>query len=469
MKRYFGYSLAAVAAMFLLGCIGSGGNSAPAPTNVAALAKDTRVVLTWDSSSGIVYWLFKAAGAGVTPSNCSKISLCTTTINATAPMSVWGLYNGLLYSFSINSRQSGGPGGAGSPAVEATPSIAGQLWEPAYGVTAGTADLRGLAYGASGTKFVAAGLGGALYSGAVATVSSVTTPARAMGSSYIGWTSLAANLPAAVSATDFQAVHYDAYRSSFYSIGAGGVVISNAPASTAAWAGGQISAANGKTLYAMAGNGAGFLVAVGAGGTIITSSDGTTWADHTFSFAPGAQKDLYSVTYGYDTTNAAYRFVAVGAAGTVLWSSDGVTWNDVTSASATTANLKGVTVGGYDATTGYALFTAVGESGTVITSLTGLTWASQATTSNIPATSNLNSVVFYGTRRFMAAASDGNIYYSEYTVPATGMVWVAAKAVTTGSAPVAVSPLYAVATGALYDYAAVGAGGENWYADRAGN
>jgi hypothetical protein len=455
--------------MFLLGCIGSGGNSAPAPNNVTALAKDTRVVLTWDMSSGVVYWLFKAAGAGVTPANCSKISLCTTTIKVTTPESVWGLYNGIQYSFSINGRTSGGPGGAGSPSVEATPNIAGQLWEPANGVTAGTGELRGLAYGASGAKFVAAGLGGALYSGIVATVSSATTPARAMGSSYINWISLAANVPAAVSGTDFQAVHYDTSRSTFYSIGAGGVVISNAPASTTAWTGGAIATANGKTLYAMANNGAGFLVAVGAGGTIITSSDGSTWADHTFSFAPGAQKDLYGVTYGYDAGNATYRFVAVGAAGTVLWSTDGVTWTDVTAASATTADLKGVTIGGYDATTGYNVFTAVGASGTVITSLTGLSWTSQASTSNIPATSNLNSIAFYGTRRFMAVASDGNIYYSEYTVPATGMVWLAAKAVTTGTAPVAGAPLYAVATGALYDYAAVGAGGGNWYADRAGN
>ena len=72
-------------------------------------------------------------------------------------------------------------------------------------------------------------------------------------------------------------------------------------------------------------------VAVGAGGTILASSDGTAWATQT----SGTTTRLNGVSYVNST------FVAVGAGGTILTSSDGTSWTSRTSG--VTIQLFGVT------------------------------------------------------------------------------------------------------------------------------
>ena len=66
-------------------------------------------------------------------------------------------------------------------------------------------------------------------------------------------------------------------------------------------------------------------VAVGRGGLILTSADGTTWTSRTTSTY--TSNDLYDVTYGNS------KFVAVGLYGTTVTSSDGITWT-------TTSNIR---------------------------------------------------------------------------------------------------------------------------------
>jgi photosystem II stability/assembly factor-like uncharacterized protein len=213
-------------------------------------------------------------------------------------------------------------------------------------------------------------------------------------------------------------------------------------------------------------------VATGAAGTILYSSDGAAWTPIT-----KGTNALYGVAYGYSVTNAVANgnvFVAVGAAGTLLYSSvDGTTWYDtvVCKDSSSTVlpscpayDLKSVTYGGLDAN-GYGVFVAVGANGTVLTSEDGITWTLQASTT-IPATSNLNSVTYSALRRFVAVADDGNIYYSNYYDATGSLVGNGAvkwnPATTTSTLP----PIYAIATGGLYDYVAVGMSGLNVYADR---
>jgi len=66
----------------------------------------------------------------------------------------------------------------------------------------------------------------------------------------------------------------------------------------------------------------GLFVTVGESGTILTSSDGTTWDNRT----SGTSYRLYEVTYGNGT------FVTVGRSGTILTSSDnGTSWDNRTS------------------------------------------------------------------------------------------------------------------------------------------
>ena len=433
----------AIAAILLQGCLGSGGNSAPAPTNVQVVAKDSRVVVTWDMSPGVEYWIFKAYGNGVTPKNCSVMPLCSTTVKVTSPTAIWGLYNKSAltapytpYSFSINGRTNGGPGGAGSPAVSALPRFAGETWSAGTLPAPTTSDIRGVTYGASGAKFVAVGTAGALYSGVV------TTSAAATGLTGITWTAFTNPLPT----TNLYGASYDAAHAKFLAVGAGGTVIAHVPSSSAtAWTQ-LVDSKTSQDLYALANNGAGLTVATGAAGTIITSSDGAAWTAQT----SGTANALNAVTYGYDSVNARYIFVAVGAAGTVIYSTDGVTWTPAT-ASGTWPTLRGVTYG-----LAAGVFVAVGDGGTVLTSPDGITWTAQISTS-IPTGTQLNAVTYSVGRRFIAVASDGNIYYNEYANLGVNWTAVTPKATT--------SPLYSVTTGGLYDYEVVGASGLNFYAD----
>lgn len=428
--------MVATIAASLVGCFGSGGSSAPAPTNVAVAAKDSRVVVTWDSVPGVTYWIFTAAGAGVTPTNCSSMPSCGTTLYATSPQVVsslpgtYGTYgtvpltNGVQYSFTVNGRINGGPGGPGSPAIQATPRLAGATWST--GLNAGTSDLRGVAYGGA---FVATGLGGASFSSADGNI----------------WTALSNPYT-----TDFYAVTFNG--AVYLSVGAGGNVVALSPG-TSSWAIQNSGTLN--TLYAVA-NGNGLVVAVGASGTIITTSNsGLNWTTQS-----STGNTLYGVAYG--VAKGIGTYVAVGASGTLRYSTDGVTWQNAANSPVPTIDLKSVVFGGLDAN-GYGVFVAVGNGGTVLTSEDGITWARQTSTNILPG-SNLNSVTYTAYRRFMAVGADGNIYYSEYYNPGTvtgngGVVW------TQVSPQVTTRSINAITTGGLYDYSAVGTGGLNLYAD----
>jgi hypothetical protein len=92
-------------------------------------------------------------------------------------------------------------------------------------------------------------------------------------------------------------------------------------------------------------------VALGDGGTIVTSTNGTTWTLR----SSGTNYNLNFVGY----INS--QFVAVGDGGTILTSSDGGTW--ITRNSGTTRSLKSVAYSSWK-----GLFVAVGDSGTILTS-----------------------------------------------------------------------------------------------------
>jgi hypothetical protein len=445
MKRFFTFALVAVAATLLQGCFfGSGGSSAPAPNNVVATAKDSRVVLTWDMVPGVQYWIWESTVPGVTPLNCSANASCYTAVNVTSPASISAyisgtstpLVNGTTYYYSINGRTGGGPGGTGSPAVAATPRLAGGAGTWSVGTSLGaTTTLNGVAYGGAFVAVGTTGTSGALFSSADGkTWSASTNP-----------------LPATAS---FNAVTYDSLHASYVSVGTGGTVIAVTPASSSAWW--QQANSTTSDLYAATNNGSGFLVATGANGTIIASSTWGTWVPATMIPAAAVGKALYGVTYGYSTTLASYVFVAVGQAGTILYSTDGLNWTVAASVSPANSNdLKAVKYGGLDASA-VGIFVAVGANGTVLTSEDGISWTNQAAT-GIPTTSALNSITYATGRRFIAVGADGNIYYSEY-----GNGAVAWTAVTP---PVTTGPLNAIVTGGLYDYSVVGASGVNLYSD----
>jgi sugar lactone lactonase YvrE len=164
----------------------------------------------------------------------------------------------------------------------------------------------------------------------------------------------------------------------------------------------------GSFLWSIA-SGGGKMVAVGTGGKVLTSTDGTGWTAR----LSGTNDWLVGVTYG------AGKFVAVGDRGTILVSSDGETWTRAVS-SGTAERLNNVVYGG-------GRFVAVGERGTVVSSPDAQTWALGAT----GVTGWLRALVYkpliprsgyavseLGSGRFYASGEGGTVLTS-----ATGEQW----------------------------------------------
>ncbi len=369
MKQFFASLLLSLATVLLLSSCETG-SSAPPPAGVKVAPGDGIVTLTWDMEPGVQYWLFSAAGDSVTPESCSSLPECKTIMSAVSPQVVSGLNNGTTYSFTINGRIDGGPGGLGSASVSAVPRLAGTTWKA--GAALGQNDLHGVTFG---TTFLAVGRGGTMFSSA----------------DGIAWAALNSVISA-----DLNAAVYGSGNTSYLAAGAGGVML-RSDDELKTWTQALTNTSN--DLYALAYNGSLYL-AVGANGTLITSDDGANWTAR----YPGTSSHLYGVTYG----NGLY--VAVGAGGTLQTSSDGITWQGATSQ--TTLHLKGVAYGA-------GIFVAIGDAGALITSTDGVTWTPQTPIASSPA---LNALV-HGSQ-FIAAGNGGAIYTSpdgiNWAMPSTG-------------------------------------------------
>src|SRR5450759_146977 len=456
MKRFFAFIMVIVAAMLLVGC-GGKGSSASAPTNVNVVAGDTSITVLWDMQPGVTYWIWSIAGTYIDIQNCNACS--TPLITVSSPKVITGLTNGTTYSFSINGRTNGGPGGPGSPSVSATTRLAGGLdnngistWNPP-GNPLGTQDLHGVAYGVPSVNtlglgglgglgvFVAAGNSGSLFSGIVSNTD---------GS--ISWTP-SNNTPTNVT---LNALTYNSGK--FLAVGDGGAILYSTDGAT--WA--LAPSVTPNDLYAVSNNGSGF-IATGASGTLLTSGDGINWV----ACNSGTTNTLYGITHGYGIFGNGI-FVAVGANGTLVTSPDGVTWTTQNSNSPA-SDLKGVAYGVpklayvYTPQNGYtsqnlpaATFVAVGANGTLVTSPDGVTWTPQ----NSISSTSLNAVT-YG-HQFVAVGDGGNIFTS-----IDGLAWLPAQN-STSSLPNLFAVMPATYVGGQYAgqyvYSAVGANGANMLA-----
>ncbi len=404
MRRLLMLVAAILAGLLVAGC-GSSGNSADAPANVVAVAGDGIITVTWPMASGVDYWLFYANSTSISTSNWITIPGSISVLGAASPYVATGLANGAVYSFTLNGRTNGGPGGEGTPSVSAIPRLAGTATAslPApwtAGAALGANDLRGVTWG---TVFVAVGANGAMDSSIDGTT----------------WTALnsavATNLNAAV------------YRGGVYlAAGDGGTMLYSTDAIT--WT--PRTTGTAYNLNAIATN-SGLFLAVGAKGTIVYSGDGVTW---TAAANSGTANDLYAVTHYGDSL-----WIAVGANGTLVTSTDGITWKSVTSNTA--LDLKGVAYG-ISTATNAALFVAVGANGTLITSPDAATWTAQTAIGP-----NTLSAITYGTQ-FIAVGANGSIFTST-----DGATWAGQPSTTN-------SNLNAIVH-APYRYSVVGAAGVN--------
>ena len=409
-------------ALLLTAC--GNGEPAPAPTGLQVTAGESSATLTWDMVGGVEYWVFFAP-TSVAPHDVGSMQAWfglpggNVLLKVTSPYVVQGLTNATDYTFSINGRIDGGPGGSGATPVTATPRVAGFAWTA--GTAAGSQDLRGAAYGSvtnSSTAlltptYLAVGAAGTLFSsldGASWSAINYATSSNLNGASYLG---------------------------NYKVVGDGGTILTSSDVVT--WT--KQTSGTTQNLYAIANNGLNLNVAVGAAGTILTSSDGVTW---TAASNSATTRDLYAVNYSSYNSGT---WVAVGAGGTIVTSSDGLTWKSLSSGAA--ADLRGIAnLATASTTTGVisATFVAVGASGTVLSSTDAATWTAQA----LPgASANLNAIV-YGSQ-FVAAGSGGKILYST-----DGLSWTAATTTT----PANSSDLNALAHGPDR-YLAVGVAGTN--------
>lgn len=403
MKRFV-LLLASTALAFLLAACGGGGSSADAPADFKVVAGDGSVTISWTAEPEVVYWIFYGPGSNITTTNWSTTG-GKVIANVSSPHVITGLTNDSTYSFTINGRKGGGPGGSGAPTQVAVPKLSGSNW--AVNAPLGTGRLNGVSSGAtvSGFANVAVGEGGALF-------------ASISGGATNQPTNPAAPL-------DINGICYAT--AGFVTVGANGSSLYSADAIVFATQTTNTSAAlNGCTSTGIAG-----FVAVGNGGALITAPDGKTWTVQN----AGTTNDLRAAAYG----NGLY--VVVGAGGTILTSPDATTWTKV--ASGTTADLRGVSVGILNAlTTPTYVYVAVGAGGALVTSTDGATWTAQAPIS----TKDLEDVIYGG--QFVAVGAGGTILTSP-----DGTTWTARTSNTTND-------LTGV-TRTLTGYTIVGAQGTN--------
>lgn len=403
MNRFVCMVAALTIALFLNGC-GSKASSADAPPDFKAVAGDSSVTITWTAAPDVEYWIFYARGSNVTSTNWLSIGGAAIT-KVTSPHTVGGLVNGTTYSFTMNGRKNGGPGGAGAVAQVVTPRLAGSNW--VVNAPLGSAKLNGA--GATSTTSTAVGAGGVIYSlpvgGTVATQTNPSAPA------------------------DLNAVLNGGL--GFAAVGNAGTVIFTSDALT--WT--TKTSNTVADLYALATPATGAFTAYGAAGTVISSSDGSTWTTGN----SGTTKNLYGAVYGGG------RYVAVGAGGTIITSTDGTTWQTV--ATATARDLRTVAFGALVNTTGTTTtttnqFVALGTAGTLLTSTDGLAWTLQAPIS----TNTINAAVYGG--QFVAVGASGVIYSS-----ADGFTWQPQTSGTTNDlTAIARTPTGYIAVGAAGTY-----------------
>ncbi len=416
LKLSFWRSLAALCLVLVLSACGGAGGSAAAPSGFMVTPGNGQVTITWQATAGVDYWLTYAATATPIDMKNPPVGHVWAT-NITSPYVITGLTNGQAYSFAMNGRTSGGPGGPQTVSQTVTPRYAGASWSAgSTAVTSGT-DLRGLAYGTvtdttgSSANYVAVGNGGKVYK----------------STDSVAWTAVT---PVTTLTTDFKSATYAFGK--FIAVGSNqgaNNILSSTDLLT--WTAATVAPAITTGINAVASNGV-TVVAVGDNGTAYFTTTGSNWTAATATHALGI--NLLGVAYS--SSNGLW--VAVGQNGTVITSSDGDSWTSQTSNAGANA-LNAVTV------TSANGFVAVGNNGTVIKSGDGLVWALQSlggTTPHLYAVSTDSA-------QFLAVGQLGAAFTST-----DGSTW---SPVTTG---ITAADLYAILGGSSA-YLVVGANGTN--------
>jgi hypothetical protein len=382
-------------------------NPAPAPTDAPANASldqvgDGLVVLNWDAVAGRKYWVFYNTGTDVSLNNYSRILL-----GATPPYVLAGLTNGTQYAFSITSTENGSSVGPFTPVFTATPRLVSPSTPWTIGTPLGTNNLNSIILGVSTVT-------NTTNTGIISTYVTVGDAATIFYGTYsypdvggvTAWTQ-ATGLPISTS-TNLKSVIYDGTR--FIALGDDGSVIRSTDYTGVAWeSAAAITSPSAMNSMAV---GAGRYVAVGNGGAIYLNTSagaGSAWTEEN----TGYSSNLYNVSY----VNG--LFIAVGASGTILTSSDGANWKMQTSnlsddlygvaygASTTKTNAVG---GGISVTTNPGSYIVVGNTGAVASSPDAVNWTAENNT--ISNGESFRSICYGPDQQFIAVGTNGLVAYS---------------------------------------------------------
>jgi len=369
-----------------------------APSGVAVEPGDGRVTVTWNQQPGLTYWIFFQIGSSVSPTTQGAAILR----DVVSPQVLFNFSNGTQYAFVMNASKGDSAAGPASPVVVATPRLAGVNW--ASGAALSTANLNGMAF--NGSRFVAVGDMGTVFAGDHS-YTSISPPGV---SAWMPPTSLPPGFTSDLSAVT--------YTGQFVALGTDGSILTSSDGLTWALAANPVP---GTGMNAIA-FGAGLHVATGNGGNIFTSPDLVTWAQATSNTV----NDLYSVSFSID------GFVATGANGTLLTSPDGVTWT--VRVSNTASALRGAAFSALTA----VRYVAVGDAGAIVTSADGIVWN---LVTPPPLAQNLSGIVFGS--RFVAVGQGGAVAFSD-----DGTNWTLTSAGSANLTRVLFAPAMYIAVGA---------------------
>jgi len=369
-------------------------NPASPPTDAPANASldqvgDGLVLLNWDAVAGRKYWIFYNTGTDVSLSNYSRI-----LSGVTPPYLLTGLTNGTQYAFTLTSSENGSAVGPFSPVFTATPRLVSPSTPWTIGTSLSANNLNSIVLGVSTTStYVTVGDAGTIFYGAY---------------NYpdVGGVS-AWNQATSGTSANLKSVAYDGIR--FLALGDDGSVIRSTDSTGVTWE--SATAIASPTVMNSMAVGVSRYVAVGNGGAIyLNTSSGAdaAWTEET----SGTSNDLYKVSYVNN------RFIAVGASGTIVTSSDGVTWT--TQASNLSDNLHGVVYGASTTTTtavggGTRVITnpgsyiVVGDAGAVASSPDAINWTAES----IPTGESFRSICYGPDQQFIAVGTNGLVAYSQ--------------------------------------------------------
>jgi hypothetical protein len=360
VKKLFYVLTVAIVTPLLGGCFETGSSAPPPPwantgtsPNNGATAGDGRVKLEWIPTAGVEYWAFSATDPSLTAFNWTGLPNAQAVVAAPTPTYMCGLIDNSAYYFATNGRINGGPGGASSSTITATPYNATANWQ--LNGTTFTANVYGLGYtslttcannaafSATGT-FAAVGAGGAIF----------TSP------DGINWTVQSSPVTTNLNAVAGYANQNNATTPGlrWVAVGDGGKAVYSTDGIN--WIAATAVPATTPTLRSIIQVGGGFY-SVGDAGTIVSSIDGNTWT---------AQTPLTS--YNLNGVAHAGYFVAVGDHGTIETNGGGgwallpySSTPSTPSTSPTNNNLHQVAA---IATIYGSIYVAVGDSGTIVTS-----------------------------------------------------------------------------------------------------